>query len=554
MEFKIIVNILLFIGFQFGLIKVFQKAGKQWWEALIPGYNFYIWLKLIERPWWWLIILAIPGVNIMLLMVMVFLLVRNFEVENNVELVAAVFIPFVYLPYIGTNSKYHFHGNDYWKKYPKSTGREWLEALVFAVIAATIIRTFFFEAFVIPSSSMEKSLLVGDYLFVSKISYGAKTPITPLTVPFTHHTIPVLNVKSYSEWLQLPSWRLPGLGSVKNNDVVVFNYPDGDTVALEQQDISYYRLVRSNGRAAMKSQGSDPFKNPEQAYNIGRQIIDKNLTIASRPVDKRDNYVKRCVAIPGDLLEIVNQQVYINGKPLKNPDLMQFSFQVEAPSGISKKVLDKLDITDIRPSEAVNGAYDIHLNNYNLAKLKSSGMAGEVVPVISPKNQFYPDVFPYNPAYPWNVDNFGPLNIPKKGVTVTLDSNSIDLYDRIIRVYEDNDFKRLSKNEFEINGVKTNQYTFKQDYYFLMGDNRHNSADSRLWGFVPDDHVVGKAVFIWMSRSQNRSFPNIRFERVFSFVNSSGISKSYFWVIAIPLFLIIFGYNKRRWILEKLGR
>ena len=554
MEIKIIVNTLLIAAFFLGLAKLFQKSGRQVWEALVPGYNFYIWLKLIERPWWWLIILAIPGVNLMMIMVMVFLLVRNFEEENTLKLIAAVFLPFFYLPYIGFSSKYNFHGADYWKKYPKTAAREWVEAIVFAIIAATIIRSFFFEAFTIPSSSMEKSLLVGDYLFVSKISYGAKTPVTPLTVPFTHHTIPLLNTKSYSEWIQLPSWRLPGLGKVKNNDVVVFNYPDGDTVALEQQDVSYYRLVRSAGRQALQSQGIDPFKNPELTYNTGRQFIDRNYTIASRPIDKRDNYVKRCVAIPGDVFEIKDQQVYINGKKLENPDLMQTSFTVEAPAGLSQKLLNKLDITDIRPSESAYNAYDVHLNKYNQSKLQASGQASSITRIMGEKGQFYPDVFPYNPAYPWNIDNYGPLTIPKKGVTVTLDSNSIDLYERIIKVYEGNNYKRLGKNEFEINGQKTNTYTFNQDYYFLMGDNRHNSADSRLWGFVPEDHVVGKAVFIWMSRSQNRDFPNIRFERVFSFVHSSGVSKSYFWVIAIPIALLIFAYNKRRWIREKIGK
>ena len=537
MDYKMIINILLLLALHVGLWKVFIKAGRQAWEAWVPGYNFWVWIKLIDKPWWWLILLLIPGVNVMILLIMVFLLIRNFEVENTIELIlGVVFFPF-YLIYLGYNEKYRFMGNDYWKKYEKNKASEWTEALVFAIVVATIVRTFFLEAFTIPTSSMEKTLLVGDYLFVSKVSYGPKTPNTPLTIPFTHHTFPFTEtIPSYSEWISLPYFRFPGLGKVKNNDIVVFNYPDGDTVSVNMQNISYYRLVRSFGW--------DKVNTPEAINPYNNMPFGK---VVARPIDKRDNYVKRCVAIAGDKLEIKNKQLYINGSPAANPEMMQFSYDVQFNSMQNpKKLFDKLDITDAEPYQSMQNAnvWQLHLNNKNKEKIQNSIQLAQMAEKLDPVGMYDPDIFPNVASYAWNKDNYGPLVIPKAGFTVKLDTHSVHLYKRIIGVYENNDLK-INGTQILINGKPETSYTFKQDYFFMMGDNRHNSADSRFWGFVPNDHIVGKAVFIWLSRSTNRSFPNVRFERVFSFIKNDGISKSYFFYIMIPLLLISFGWNNR---------
>ncbi|MFM2286697.1 MAG: signal peptidase, partial [Bacteroidota bacterium] len=508
MDYKWIVNILLLIALHIGLWRTFVKAGRQAWEAFIPGYNLWVWLRIIDKPWWWLILLLIPGVNLMMLMIMTFLTMRNFEVESPLEIVLGViFFPF-FLIYLGFKDTYRFMGVDYWKKYERTKSVEWSEAIVFAVVVATIVRTFFFEAFTIPTSSMEKTLLVGDYLFVSKVSYGAKTPNTPLTIPFTHHTMPLTEtVPSYSEWVSLPYYRLPGLGDVKNNDIVVFNYPDGDTVCLNMQNISYYQLVRNFGWERVNTPNA---LNPYNNRPFGE--------IAARPVDKRDNYVKRCVAIAGDKLEIKNKQLYINDQKAANPEMMQFSYDVQLNSmNNPQKLFDKLDITDAEQYNNIANAniWKLHLNQKNKEKLVASSQLAQMAERMDPAGSYDQDVFPHVASYAWNKDNYGPIIIPKKGVSVAIDTHSIHLYERIIGVYEGNTLETKG-NQILINGTPATSYQFKQDYYFMMGDNRHNSADSRFWGFVPHDHIVGKAVFIWLSRSTNRSFPNIRVERVFS--------------------------------------
>jgi len=552
MEIKWIINIILIAAIFAGLYKIFEKAKRPGWHALIPGFNLWVWLKIIQKPWWWLIILAIPGVNLMLLMVMVYLTLRNFEVESTPLLIVGVFAPFVALPYVGFTNKYRFMSEDFWKNYTKGWKFETLEAIAFAIIVATIIRTFFIEAFTIPTPSMEKSLMVGDYLFVNKMSYGAKTPQTPLTLPLSHHTMPLTQtVPSYSEWISLPSFRLPAMGKVKNNDVVVFNYPDGDTVVMEVQNQGYIRQVLDEGYRLVSYQRLDPNENLDLVYQKGREAIWKKYTVKTRPIDKRDNYVKRCVAIPGDELKIVNGQLFINGKEADNPSLMQSSYFVKAKSnGISQKVLDKLDITDFSKT-TIGNEFFLHLNDDNKERLMKSGAISQIAPYIEGEGEFRYDIFPHAPQFPWNKDNYGPVTIPEKGKTVELSLFNLPLYKRIINTYEENELK-VENDKIYINGSEANEYTFKQDYYFMMGDNRHNSADSRSWGFVPFDHVVGKAVFVWFSKSQNRGFPNIRFERIFTFISAKGISQSYFFYIMIPLLLLIFLYNKRHQIKEKI--
>ena len=358
----------------------------------------------------------------------------------------------------------------------KSATREWTDAIIFAVIAATLIRTFFIEAYTIPTPSMERSLLVGDFLFVSKLNYGPRTPMTPIAFPFAHHTMPVINTKAYWDGWELGYHRLPGFSDVKRQDVVVFNYP-------MEADSPYLR-----------------------------------------PVDKRENYIKRCIGIAGDTVKLIDAQVFINGKAVEDKPGQQIDYDVTT-SGV-----------DINP-EVIR---DLHVSNYEgnpfytMTKEAASTIKGysnvtSIKPRVQPKDGGDQFVFPaWNTmGYPtagqhkfgWNVDNFGPVIIPKKGWTVKLDSLTLPIYRRAITVYEGNTLKQIG-NDILINGQKTDSYTFKMDYYWMMGDNRHDSLDSRYWGFVPEDHIVGKALFIWMSWDSDASFfSKIRWSRLFRGIN-----------------------------------
>ncbi|MGN7724095.1 signal peptidase I [Chitinophaga sp. 22620] len=375
-------------------------------------------------------------------------------------------------------------------KKKKSAVREWIDAAVFAIIAATLIRTFIFEAYTIPTPSMEKTLLVNDFLFVSKVSYGPRVPMTPLAVPFTHHTLPLTKyTKAYSEAIQWKYRRLPGFGDIHRNDVVVFNFPEGDTVALERSDESYYDLVRRMGR--------------DEVWNQYRVI--------SRPVDKRENYIKRCVGIAGDSLEVRNGIVVVNGVPETPPPHGQRQYNVNTNTGepLSAMRLEELGITS--PYEVLEvGKLFYNLTPSEEKAVKAmSFVGGNVQPYLSP---MVDGVWPQDTAHhKWTVDNLGPIYIPKKGATIQLDSSNIELYRRVIAVYEKNTLETRG-NQFVINGQATNSYTFKMNYYWMMGDNRHKSLDSRYWGFVPEDHVVGKAWLIWMSYGSN----GIRWSRLFS--------------------------------------
>lgn len=354
--------------------------------------------------------------------------------------------------------------NDQPKK-KKSAAREWGDAILFAVVAATLIRTLFIEAYTIPTESMERSLLVGDFLFVSKVNYGARTPMTPIAFPFAHHTMPVINTKAYWDGIKLPYYRLPGLSNVKKGDVVVFNYP-------MEADSPYYR-----------------------------------------PVDKRENYIKRCQGTPGDTLSIVDAQVFVNGIANPSPPEGQINYEVftNGTSTINPKTFDELHITPDMSSFYT-------MTKASAATLKGYSNISVVKPHITPKDSVGDGgpVFPYDPHYSkWNQDNYGPIIVPKKGWTVKLDSLSLPFYKRAITVYEGNKLE-MKGNEIYINGTKADTYTFKLNYYWMMGDNRHNSYDSRFWGFVPEDHIVGKALFVWMSWDSNASFlSKIRWNRLF---------------------------------------
>ena len=380
-------------------------------------------------------------------------------------------------------------------KKKKTRTREWVDAIVFAVVAATIIRVFFIEAYTIPTASMERSLLVGDFLFVSKVNYGARIPMTPIAFPFAHHTMPITGTKAYWDGVQWKFRRLPGLSDIKRNDVVVFNYPQGDTVALEQQDVDYYQMVRAEGWEA----------------------INSRYTIVSRPVDKRENYIKRCIGIAGDTISMSHGLVSVNGKPEKLKNTGQISYEVvfKTPD-INPAVFEDLgfNISDDIRSTMTPNVYTFNGTAEMMDEVKKLDFVQSVKEFTATAGERESDIFPYDKNRNWNVDNFGPIIIPRKGWTVKLDSATMPLYERSIRIYEGNKLER-SANGWLINGKPANSYTFKMDYYWMMGDNRHRSADSRYWGFVPEDHIVGKALFIWMSYDTNGSFfHKIRWSRL----------------------------------------
>ncbi|MDR2466291.1 MAG: signal peptidase I [Prevotellaceae bacterium] len=394
----------------------------------------------------------------------------------------------------------------FWKKRYKPGEKrnlllDWIDALVFALIVATVARTFFLEAYVIPSSSMEKSLLVGDYLFVSKVAYGPRIPLTPVSFPLVHNQIslPVVGtVNSFSEILKLPYRRLTGFGRVKRNDVVVFNFPNGDTVVKDTPEIiDYHQQKRVVGESTLK-----------------QWLKANNRPLVSRPMDKTDHYVKRCVAIAGDTLEIRHCQLFINGQLAADLPGMEYDYYLNLKEPLNPKIFSQLNLS-LEDQQKLNSQYaSLPLTRESHEKLKN------ISSVISlskkEETRFNRECFPFSAAYPWTVDNYGPLWVPKQGATVRIDRANICLYERIITAYEHNTLQ-VEDDRIMINGTETDSYTFKMDYYFMMGDNRHGSYDSRSWGFVPENHIVGKPAFIWFSSDKDKSFPaNIRWNRLFN--------------------------------------
>jgi signal peptidase I len=484
-----LMTILLLILIFFPMLNywIFKDAGEDSYKALIPFYNYFVWLKVIGKPWWWLLLMLVPFINFFMVMLMLVQTALSYGKHKLYEQALSVLIPFVYIPYLGISENEKYIKPENRVKVVKSQLREWTDAIIFAVVAASIIRIFMIEAYTIPTSSMEKSLLVGDFLFVSKLSYGPKLPNTPLAFPFVHHTMPMTKyTKSYVEWVKWPFYRFPGLTTLKHGDAVVFNYPDGDTVALKMQNQGYNSLIRQYGR--------------ERVWNDKFNFGD----IVARPVDKRENYIKRCIALPGDTLQIIDQVVHINGKATDFPELSQFMYRVKTDGNpINKRLIGKLDITEeVQVTE--EGDQVLTLTAESAAKLKELPNVLSVEKIIQPKGFWQPYIFPFDSTYAWNVDNFGPLYIPKAGATAQLTLANLPIYERIITAYELNSLE-VKDGKIFINGKETSSYTFKMDYYWMMGDNRHNSADSRFWGFVPTDHIVGKAVFVWLSLDNNKS-------------------------------------------------
>lgn len=576
---NIIFLILVLISFV-GLYKIFEKAGLPAWKALIPIYNFWELGKIINRPKWWGLIMIVPGVNLIMYGVYGFHLARAFKKRMNNDLIMASLMPYLYFAYLGFSKDIKYFGTTDIKT-ESSFIKNWADPIIFAVVAASIIRGFFFEAFTIPTSSLEKSLMVGDFLFVNKVCYGAKVPQTPIAFPFAHHTLPFTETtKSYLEWIKIPYMRLPGYSKPKNGEIVVFNYPDGDTVALKMQNMSYYQLVRE---IASSMQQEDGGRNTEafyqtQAWNYVNGPDKRFGDITARPVDKREHYVKRCVGIAGDKLEIKDGDVYINDKKQEMPEHAQHRYvvatkgnmfgensqnKVGEPCLSNYNLLEQYDIyvTEASKLGEVTDTtyYDLNMPADVANKIKALSGVYFIKKKIEPKGYRDARIFPHNKSYAWNNDNFGPMVLPSEGMTIKIDTGNICLYEKMLSTYDDG-IHQITKSGAQVlyDGKPITSYTFKQGYYWMMGDNRHNSADSRSWGVVPFDHVVGRPVFVWFSMKDPTKNPisgksiigsltknshdgKFRWERFMCYVGEAGLVS---WKIPVAIFLfLIFGYS-----------
>ncbi|RYY55376.1 MAG: signal peptidase I [Chitinophagaceae bacterium] len=503
----------------FGLSKLFVKAGRPASQAWIPFYNTWVMQDISGRPKHWVFWQFIPVVGWFITPGIFIEFAKVFNRFRLREHTMASLFAFAYFPWLAnkveqgeadqTNGKKfsrdhiaRFIGSEGVARHKKAGWREWVDAAIFAVVAATLIRIFVFEAYVIPSGSMEKTLLVQDFLFVSKLSYGPRIPNTPLSVPFVHNYMPVINSKSYTTLFELPYIRWFA-SSPKRGDVVVFNFPEGDTVVHKPQYESfkpYAALVRENGRAAVEA--NEEFK-----------------PVVVHPVDKSDNYIKRCVAVGGDKLEIRKGIVFINDVQQPFPPYSARNYTVNVKPGrmLSEEYLEDLGIlvnstadgaSDFNPMQT---GYVINLTERERDLLRKSEFVESVEPYLMEQTnpaQF----FPFDTLHRYSVDNFGPIYIPKKGVATRLTAENYSVYERAIRVYEHNDFY-MKDGKFMLNGQPVTEYTFKMEYYWMMGDNRQGSQDSRFWGFVPEDRIVGKAWMIWFSYDKGP-----RWKRLFNIV------------------------------------
>lgn len=447
--------------------KFFQKANKPAWIGFVPFYNYYVHLQIIGRPTWWVFLLFVPVVNFFIALTIHLDLLKSFGRYTYVDQSLGVVLAPIYMVYIAFDSKTSYQGKaSEMPKRVRTVPQEWFEAIVFAVFAATFIRWIFMEAYVIPTPSMERSLLVGDFLFVSKINYGPRTPATPLQLPLTHAKIWGTEIPSYLDLVKLPQYRLPSLGKVERNDVVVFNYP------------------------------------PEFQH----------------PKDLRTHYIKRCIAIPGDVIEVRNGQVYINNEPGTNPALMQHRYFVATNQVIRDRVFSEYDIWEYAPSGKQDGTkgYVVLTTAESAQKLADLSFVQSAEPIFMEKDYVEPRIFPDARYYPWNADFFGPLEIPGRGKVIDIDEETLAMYGSTIQNYEDLNDVTIDVDKLIIDGHEVSSYTFTKNYYFMMGDNRHNSEDSRYWGFVSEDFIVGEASFIWMSLDNNAGITDrIRWNRIF---------------------------------------
>lgn len=439
-----------------------------------------------------------------------------------------IVVPFIYDAYISKKINWQW-----WKdsEGPVRFIMSWVDALVFALVAVYFINLFFFQNYVIPSSSLEKSLLTGDYLCVSKVSYGPRIPQTPLTMPLTQHTMPLFGCKSYIEWPQWDYRRVKGTGKVELNDIVVFNFPAGDTICTDEryQAYDFYQMCYSYGSQLVKADMPLDSLTPLQqrdfysaCYDAGRKYIEQNPNeygdIDTRPVDRRENYVKRCVGLPGQTLQIKDHIIYLDGKANKEPDNVQYTYNIKLQTRLPEEMMTELGISMEDITQLNQFGYMPLTQKAAVTLAKRTDIVKEI---RLNTNATTGDLYPLNARTGWTRDNYGPIWIPQKGKSIKLDMNNIAIYERPIRTYEGNDLKVTNDGKIFINGKQTNEYTFKMDYYWMMGDNRHNSADSRYWGFVPEDHIVGKPLFIWWSSDPDRNgIHGIRWNRLFTWVDN----------------------------------
>lgn len=509
--FFLIVQVVHFLG----TWKLYVKAGRKAWEAAVPVYNALVLMKIINRPkeWYWVILLFIPVVNLLIFPVLWVETIRSFGRSSRQESILAIVTLGFYIYYVNymLDVEYVVDRNTD----PRSNTGEWVSSILFAVVAATLVHTYVMQPFVIPSSSLEKTLLVGDFLFVSKFHYGARTPMTTVSVPMIHDAIPLTGIKSYLSGPQLPYYRFPGFQEIKRNDIVVFNWPADNRI----------------------------------------DINDASKGIRIKPLDKKSNYVKRCVGVPGDKLEIKEGYVYINGVQNKLPGRakVQFARNVDVsasvnPNSLPKIMYERYKITD--PIQRIGEKRYVFYSVTNdvAEQLKNrhdvEGVSRAYRYLDGEREE---SIFPHSDEYAWNNNFFGPIDIPGVGETVALTLSNLPLYKKIITEYEGNTLS-VAGNQIKINGEVADSYTFKQNYYWMMGDNRDNSQDSRTWGFVPFDHVLGKPVFVWFSWDSNASgFNKIRWDRLFTTVGGEDKPVSYFKYFLIGMFGVIgFNYFRNR--------
>lgn len=479
----------------------FKDGGRNPYWLFVPFYAEWLWIKITGRRWYlYYPFLLLPFLNCFVFWVLCIETAYGYKRHRLLDCFLAAAVPFVYFPYLAYKRHLHFENPALLPPFAKTPTREWIDTLCFALAVALIVHGFYFKGYVIPSSSMEKSLQVGDFLFVSKIHYGPRLPITPVAFPFVLHTMPLTKDKpSFVSGIQLPYYRFPGFTEVKRNDVIVFNFPDGDTVStVYQSNVSYYTLVKQVGREAVW----------HDKNRFGR--------IVYRPVDRRESFVKRCIGLPGDTVELRDGQTYVNGQRAEDPAQMEQNYRIlPQPWLLPRQEWLKLGVSGDDLKQLFNPNYDrVPLTRQMAAALEADGRLTAEMD-ITPADLIDRQLFPFEPArFAWNIDQYGPVYVPRKGDSVLLTADNIALYRRIITTYEGHTLTEKD-GRFYVDGQLCNRYVFDMNYYWAMGDNRHNSADSRYWGFVPEDHIVGKAFWVWMSWNKDgKGFKKIRWNRI----------------------------------------